>query len=141
MGEWGKRREVRNVQLSDIGESSEQWPEKQVVDWFIEIEKGERQVEHRTVEVAQVRTNLFVTNLREETVGGMVDEIRHLVANTTLLVARLPLGGFVDVDTPHMCEAVHRAGLKMVGAQVVGTFSEEDCKRIGIASAWPATIG
>ena len=49
-----------------------------------------------------------------------------------LLAARLPWGGFIDVDTPHQSEAARRAGVRLVEVAIVGSFTEADCARIGI---------
>ena len=49
-----------------------------------------------------------------------------------LYVAELPDGTYIDIDTPHACEAFRRAGVRMVRVEIVGRFTEEDCRRIGI---------
>jgi hypothetical protein len=98
---------------------------------LIEVAEGKRGYDER-VEVARLRSNPFAVSLEEPAVEAIVRDIRTGGDVPQLMVARLPNGEYIDVDTPHACEAVKRAGLKVVDAFVVGTFTEEDCSRIGI---------
>lgn len=119
----------------DIKPNPDLFEEKLVTSWFVEIDRGERQVDGALVPMREVRPNPFAIGLNEAVVGSMLRDVTDL---GPLLVARLPEGGYVDVDTPHACEAYRRAGVPLVDVQVVGTFTAEDCRRIGLPSAWNA---
>lgn len=112
-----------------------------VVDWFREIDQGSRAPEVTTVPVIAVRSNPYVFRYEEAPLQAMVDELLNggpfADQFAWLVVARLPHGGFVDVDTPYPCEAVKRIGLPLVKASIVGVFSEADCLRIGIPTTYP----
>lgn len=116
--------------LPQIEPNPDQLTDRQVVECMVEVLRDQRGYE-ATVQVQDVRPNPFAVSLDEEGVESMVRAIRGGEVEPDLWVARLPDGAYVDVDTPHMCEAVRRAGLRLVKAHVVGTFTEADCKRIG----------
>lgn len=113
-----------------------------VVEWFREVDRGSRTPEVTTIPVAWIRSNPYVFRYEEATLQAMVDELvnqgPHADQLAWVIVARLPHGGFVDVDTPYPCEAVKRVGQEHVKATIVGSFTEADCERIGIPTAYPA---
>lgn len=126
------------------GNNPYQVSDPQVVQWCREIYAG-RVPEVTRLPVVSIHSNPYVLNYVDEDIEAVSEEIRaggEMADELSwLVVARLPNGGFVDVDTPYPYEAVKRGGITMVKATIVGTFTESDCRRIGIPTQYPQAAG
>jgi len=109
--------------------------ERQVVDWLVEIAEGHRQDEVLMTEIERVRPNPFAIDLNQAVVEAIAGQFRKGEREPSLLAARLPEGGLVDVDTPHRCEAARRAGVKVLKVTVIGKFIER-----GLRADRPPTL-
>lgn len=132
---------VQKAPPKHVGSDPDQVADPMVVEWFHEIDQGSRTPELRTVPVSAVRSNPYVFRYEEASLQAMVDELAndspHANQLRWLVVARLPHGGFVDVDTAYPCEAVKRTGLEDVKVTIIGSFTDGDCARIGISTSYP----
>jgi hypothetical protein len=141
-------REARSIRLVEGTMSAEELrkvppvagfrEEPIVTEWMRQMWLGEREPESIMVSVRDVMPNPFYMELNELGVESIVMLMkRGEWREPWLMVARLPDGGYVDVDTAYEHEAAMRAGYEAVHAHVIGEFTTEDCQRIGIRTSWP----
>lgn len=108
-----------------------------VTGWFSEAHRGERTPQLIDLAITDVLPNPFILMLDDEEVAEERERLRtgQFLAvqghDPRLFVAGLPDGRFVDIDTPYLCEA-YRGLRPTVEAVVMGTFTPEDCDRIGL---------
>lgn len=104
-----------------------------VVQWFREIDAGKRVPQIlESVPLRSIRPNPFVLELDEGSMARFVTSLRKGETDAWLVVASLPDGTFIDVDSPYSCEALKREGCEAVKVTVVGSFTEEKCSRLGL---------
>ncbi|MDP9225239.1 MAG: hypothetical protein M3P18_15615 [Actinomycetota bacterium] len=104
-----------------------------VVQWFREIDAGKRVPQIlESVPLRSIRPNPFVLEFDEGLVRRIVTSLRKGETDAWLVVASLPDGTFIDVDSPYPCEALKREGRDTVKVTVVGSFKEEKCSRLGL---------
>jgi hypothetical protein len=104
-----------------------------VVQWFREIDAGIRTPQIlESVPLRSIRPNPFVLEYREASVSLVDTSLRRGETDAWLVVASLPDGTFVDVDTPYVCEALKREGREVAKVTVVGAFEVEKCSSLGL---------
>jgi len=105
----------------------------EVVHWFREIDAGERVPEIlESVPLEAIRPNPYILEFDEGSLTHVVTLLRTGKMAAWLVVAKLPDGTFIDVDSPYPCEALKREGREVVKVSVVGWFTEENCSRLGL---------
>jgi len=102
----GERDLPQEIRASDIkGDNTAFMTNRQVTEWFKEINAG-REPRRAVVPVASVRPNPFAVKIHESGVRSyLADVLDPNTEDPVLLVAGLPGGGYVDVDTAHAHEA------------------------------------
>lgn len=132
LGERDLPKQVRASDLTAAVDPTAFMTDRQVTELFKEINAG-REPGRAVVPVASVRPNPFAVKLHEGGVRSyLADVLDPNTEDPVLFVAGLPGGGYVDVDTAHAHEALVRADVPMVTVEVVGDFTEADCRRIGL---------
>jgi hypothetical protein len=107
-----------------------------VVEWFKEVDAGKRVPQVlEDVPLGAVRPNPFVFEYDEEALADIKTSVGKGKLDAWLVVASLPDGSFVDVDTPYPCEALKRMGRAAVKVTVLGSFDVDKCSEIGL-SPW-----
>jgi hypothetical protein len=105
----------------------------EVVQWFKEIDQGLRVPKVLdSVRLEAIRSNPFVLEYDETTVQLCLSSLRAKKIEAWLVVARLPDGSYIDVDTPYICEALKRDRREASKVSIAGAFSGHSCSRLGL---------
>lgn len=129
---------IHTGQLEAVDPRSMNHPTNQVADpevtqWFREVDAGERVPEIlETVPLESIRPNPYILEFDEGSVTRVVISLRKGETAAWLVVASLPDGAFIDVDSPYICEALKREGREVVKVSIVGSFTEEKCFNLGL---------
>jgi hypothetical protein len=113
--------------------SADEVADPEVIQWFTEVDAGERVPKIlETVPLESIRPNPYILQVDEGSIARVVSLLRKGEADPWLVVASLPDGAFIDVDSPYICEALKREGREVVKVSIVGSFTEEKCSSLGL---------
>lgn len=126
----GKLEAIRPASANQVHEHS---IDLDVVKWFREVDAGKRVPEIlESVPLGSVRPNPFVLEFDEGMLGRLITSLSREEMDAWLVVASLPDGTFIDVDSPYPCEALKREGREAVKVTVLGSFGVEKCSELGL---------
>jgi hypothetical protein len=124
---------IEAVDPRSMGHDPNQVADAEVVQWFKEIDEGLRAPEVLdSVPLEAIRSNPFVLEYDEATLQRCWSSVRANEIEVWLVVAKLPDGSYIDVDTPYICEALKREGREATNVSIAGVLSEESCSRLGL---------
>src|SRR3954468_1175872 len=125
--------DLEAVDSSSIKRSPDQVLDPDVALWFREVEAGKRVPQIlQSVPLRSIRSNPFVLELDEGLVSRMVASFRRGEMAAWLVVASLPDGTFIDVDSPYVCEALKHEAREVVKVSVLGSFGVGKCATLGL---------